>query len=297
MLPLSLDHLVIAVRDLDGASANYQRLLGRKPSWTGRHPTYGTGNVLFRIDNCYIELLAPAPTSGGRLQPDSPVRWSDQLQAHLDTVGEGLYAIAMGTQDIAATVKEIRANGIDIDDPAAGDGVDETTGARREWANARMSVKATRGVPAFVIEHRSPAGALPMAESTSPEGTAVHAVDHTVIAYSDNRACLGLWQEKLGLDLRLTLDRNGRSLHFLLLGEAILELVGETDPKEPGANDTLWGVAYRVKDVPATVKRLRAAGVDISDPRDGNAPDTVVADLKRGFSNDVRTIFIQKEVK
>ena len=290
MLPLSLDHLVIAVRDLDLASQNYQRLLGRKPSWTGRHPTYGTANVLFRIDNCYIELLAPTDQS-----KDSA--WSRALNGHLDTVGEGLYAIALGTDDISASVAEIRQAGIHIDDAAAGDGVDEQTGARREWANARMPVKETRGVPAFVIEHRSPADALPVAPSTSPEGTAVHAVDHVVVAASHMSACLQLWHETLGLDLRLTLDRGGRSLHFLLMGQAILELVGETEPAQPGDTDTLYGVAYRVKDVPATVERLRAAGVEISDPRDGNAPDTVVADLKRGFSHDVRTLFIQKDVK
>ncbi len=290
MQPLSLDHLVFAVRDLDAASQNYQRILGRKPSWAGRHPTYGTANVLFRIDNCYIELLAPTDQS-----EDSP--WNRELNGRLDTIGEGLYAIAMGTSDIVATVGEIRAGGIDISDPADGDGVDEETGARREWANARMPVKDTRGVPAFVIEHRSPADALPMARSISPDATAVHALDHTVIAFSNNKACLGLWHETLGLDLRHTLDRKGRSLHFLLLGESILELVGETEAKEPGDRDILWGVAYRVKNVPATVERLRAAGVDVSDPRDGNAQGTIVADLKPGFSNDVRTLLIQKEVR
>ena len=290
MLPLSLDHLVIAVRDLDLASQNYQRLLGRKPSWTGRHPGYGTANVLFRIDNCYIELLAPTEQT-----QDSA--WNRELQGRLETVGEGLYAIALGTDDIQRSVEEIRQGGIHIDDAAAGDGVDEQTGARRQWANARMPVKETRGVPAFVIEHRSPAEALPVASSTSPEGTAVHAVDHVVVASSHMPASLRLWQETLGLDLRLTLDRNGRSLHFLLMGQAILELVGETEPAQPGDSDTLGGVAYRVKDVPATVERLRAAGVEISDARDGNAPDTVVADLKPGFSHDVRTLFIQKEVK
>ena len=290
MLPLSLDHLVIAVRDLDLASQNYQRLLGRKPSWTGRHPTYGTANVLFRIDNCYIELLAPAEQS-----QDSA--WNRELHGRLETAGEGLYAIALGTDDIKTSVEEIRQGGIHIDDAAASDGVDEQTGARREWANARMPVKETRGVPAFVIEHRSPADALPVAPSTSPAGTAVHAVDHVVVASSHMAACLRLWHETLGLDLRLTLDRNGRSLHFLLMGQAILELVGETEPARPGKRDTLGGIAYRVKDVPATVERLRAAGVEISDPRDGNAPDTVVADLKPGFSHDVRTLLIQKEAR
>jgi catechol 2,3-dioxygenase-like lactoylglutathione lyase family enzyme len=290
MLPLSLDHLVIAIRDLDLASQNYQRLLGREPSWTGRHPTYGTANVLFRIDNCYIELLAPTDQS-----EQSP--WNRELTGRLDTAGEGLYAIALGTDNIQTSVEEIREGGIHIDDAAAGDGVDGETGARREWANARMPVKETRGVPAFVIEHRSPADALPVAPSTSTAGTAVHAVDHVVVASSNMPEALRFWQETLGLDLRLTLDRNGRSLHFLLMGQAILELAGETEPAQPGDSDMFGGVAYRVKDVPATVERLRAAGVEISDARDGNAPDTVVADLKPGFSHDVRTLFIQKDVK
>lgn len=290
MLPLSLDHLVIAVRDLELASQNYQRLLGRKPSWTGRHPTYGTANVLFRIDNCYIELLAPTDQA-------EESAWSRELRGHLETAGEGLYAIALGTDNIQTSVEEIRQGGIHIDDAADGDGLDEQTGARRAWANARIPVRESRGVPAFVIEHRSPADALPKAPSTSPEGTAVHAVDHVVVASSHMAESLRLWHQTLGLDLRLTLDRNGRSLHFLLMGQAILELVGETEPAQPGEHDTFGGIAFRVKDVPATVERLRAAGVEISDARDGNAPNTVVADLKPGFSHDVRTLFIQKDVK
>ena len=290
MLRLSLDHLVIAVRDLELASENYQRLLGRSPSWHGRHPTYGTANVLFRIDNCYVELLAPTDQA-----EDSP--WNRRLSWHLETVGEGLFAIALGTEDIAASVEEIRAAGIHIDDPAPSDGVDEQTEARREWANARMPENETRGVPAFVIEHRSPADALPVAAITSDVATVVKAVDHVVITSSNLPATLNLWQQQLGLDLRHTLDMGKRSLHFLLAGQAIIELAGETEPEHPGDKDVMLGVAFRVPDVAATVERLRAAGVTISDARDGNAPDTVVADLKPGFSHDVHTLFIQKEVK
>ena len=35
----------------------YGRLLGRRPSWRGEHPGYGTANTLFRLDNTYLELL------------------------------------------------------------------------------------------------------------------------------------------------------------------------------------------------------------------------------------------------
>ena len=54
----ALDHVVIAVRDLDAAAQSYARLLGRAPSWRGVHPGAGTSNVLFRLENSYLELLA-----------------------------------------------------------------------------------------------------------------------------------------------------------------------------------------------------------------------------------------------
>ncbi len=290
MTSLTLDHLVIAVRDLDRSACNYQRLLGRAPSWRGRHPTYGTANVLFRIDNCYIELLAPGDGDAA----GSP--WLRALQEHLDSAGEGLYAIALGTEDIHATVARARERGVDVLDPAGGDGVDLETGARREWGNARIDADATRGVPTFFIQHRSPPEALPIAQPTAEDGAFIAAVDHTVVASSDLAACLRIWHENMGLDLRRTVDGpGGRRLHFLRLGDSILELTGEAQPERAGERDLLWGVAYRVGDLARTVERLRAEGVEVSGPRAGNAPGTIVADLKPGFSHDVRTLFIEKE--
>jgi len=288
--PLTLDHIVIAVRELGAATENYRRLLGRAPSWKGRHPTYGTANVLFRLDNSFVELLAPVEGSGVSV-------WHRALVDHLDAKGEGLYAIALGTDDVDAAVSSARESGLDVRDPAAGDGVDEQTGAGREWSNALIAPEATRGIRAFFIEHGSPADALPPAPAAADGGTLVTAVDHTVLVSSNLKATLALWHDTLGLDLRLTLDRGkGRRLHFLRLGDSILELAGEAEPERPGERDLLYGVAYRVGNVDHTVERLRADGVTVSDPRPGNAPGTVVADLKPGFSHDVRTIFIQKDV-
>jgi len=293
MTPLTLDHLLIAVRDLDAASANYQRLLGLKPSWHGRHPTYGTANVLFRLDNCYVELLAPA--AGGA--NDSP--WLQALRGHLDARGEGLYAIALGTDDIDATVASARERGLDVLNPADGDGVDLATGARRAWRNARIRQESTRGVNAFFIQHLSPPDALPLAEPLAGEGC-VQGVDHTVVASSDLDSTLALWRDALGVELRRTVEWSPeRSLHFLRLGGAdgwgsILELAGDPNPERRGERDLLWGVSYRVADAAATVARLRSQGIELSDAPTGRADGTAVADLKPGFSHDVRTLFIQK---
>ena len=137
---------------------------------------------------------------------------------------------------------------------------------------------------------------LPIAEPKTEHGAYALGIDHTVVASSHLERSLWCWQQALGLDLRLTLDQpSGRRLHFLRLGDSILELAGEAEPASPGKRDFLWGVAYRVGDVACTVARLRSAGVAISEPREGNAPGTVVADLKPDFSHDVRTLFIQKD--
>jgi len=330
MTSLTLDHIVIAVRNLDAAAQSYRRLLGRAPSWHGRHPSYGTANVLFRLDNTYIELLAPGPDpSRVRLQPDPepalPARppggsaaegspWLSALRDHLDTAGEGLYALALGTGDIDRAVAGARERGLGaspersrrVADPAAGDGVDLATGARRQWRNARIDAAAARNVRLFFIEHLSPPDALPTVPPDAPAAACPHAVDHTVVASSDLPAALAFWRDTLGLDLRGTVDfppPNGpRRLCFLRLGDSILELAGASlqpggpSDQRPATSDQLWGVSYHVADIAACVERLRAQGLAVSDVRAGNAPGTLVADLKPGFSHDVRTLFIQKDV-
>ena len=35
-----VDHIIIAVQDLDQASQDYALMLGRAPSWRGTHPGY-----------------------------------------------------------------------------------------------------------------------------------------------------------------------------------------------------------------------------------------------------------------
>jgi catechol 2,3-dioxygenase-like lactoylglutathione lyase family enzyme len=298
MDPLTLDHVVIAVRDLDAATANYQRLFGRRPSWRGSHPEYGTANTLFRLDNTYIELLGP----GSDRASDLPGLRA--LRHRLQTRGEGLSVLALGTQDIDAAVAQARQGGLDVPDPTDGSGVDSATGATRRWRSTRLTPASTRAVQLYLIQHLSPPEALPPAEASGDQRAAVHAVDHTVIASSDLSASLHLWRDLLGLDLRRSVaGPNNRTLHLLLIGppgpmtSSILELAGETSPAHPDARDLLYGIAYRAPDVAALVERLRAGQVTVSDARPGRADQTVVADLKPGFSHDVRTLFIQKDVR
>ena len=87
-----LDHVVVAVREIDPALGRWARLLGRRPSWRGEHPGEGSENVLFRLSNTYLELLAPVGEG----------RRADALRARLESHGEGPVALALGTDDADA---------------------------------------------------------------------------------------------------------------------------------------------------------------------------------------------------
>jgi len=74
-----LDHIIIIVADLAQATDDYTLLLGRRPSWTGTHPALGTHNVLFRLDNTYLELLAIGDGGDTRTGPGAAF-----VQTHID---------------------------------------------------------------------------------------------------------------------------------------------------------------------------------------------------------------------
>jgi catechol 2,3-dioxygenase-like lactoylglutathione lyase family enzyme len=60
-MPRGIDHLVIAVRDLDRARAAYERL-GFTLTPEARHP-FGTKNALVQLDGAFLELVAIAEPS------------------------------------------------------------------------------------------------------------------------------------------------------------------------------------------------------------------------------------------
>jgi methylmalonyl-CoA/ethylmalonyl-CoA epimerase len=103
MSDLTLDHVVIAVHDLGAATADYEALFGRTPSWRGEHPKYGTRNTLFRVDNTYVELLEP-------VVPDTGVA------RYLERKGEGLHHVCFEVDDVEADLASLKQSGTEMID-------------------------------------------------------------------------------------------------------------------------------------------------------------------------------------
>ncbi len=290
MADLTLDHVVIAVRDLDAATADYTALFGHSPSWRGQHAAYGTRNTLFRIDNTYVELLSLA-------SHDGDPRWSGPLAHFLDAQGDGVYALALGTADVDATTREMRDRGLVVVDPADGEGVDVDTGARRSWRNAWVSTSSSNGVRILLIEHRSPADALPVAPMAGGGAGCVRRMDHAVILSADMEASRKLWSDVLGA--RLALDRTfperNRRILFYRLGDITIEISGGAQQAEEGIGkpDRIFGLAWGVGNLGAACARLAAAGIEVSGPRQGIKPGTLVATVKGAQAHGVATLLIE----
>ena len=255
----ALDHVVIAVRDLDGAAESYARLLGRAASWRGVHPGAGTSNVLFRLENSYLELLS------GTGQ------------------GEGLIALAFATDDAKAEAARLQKIGIEASQPSDGEGRESSSGAVRRWRNTFLPTTATRGALLFAIEHLTAADVLPLAQPTAPAEATVHALDHVVVASDDLESARRLHGEALGL--RLALDRRfearGLRILFFRVGGVTLEVAGPLEPPAaPAAVDRFAGLAYRVADVAAARARLAASAFDVSPVRPGAKPGTLVCSVR-----------------
>jgi methylmalonyl-CoA epimerase len=100
-----LDHVGIAVEDLEAAVDGYRRLLGVEPVHRERVEDQGVEEVLFAAGSSFIQLL-------GALGPKTPVGRA------LTARGPGLHHIAYRVEDITAALAHLRAEGARLVDEA-----------------------------------------------------------------------------------------------------------------------------------------------------------------------------------
>ncbi len=281
----ALDHVILLVTDLAAATRTYARLLGRTPSWQGTHPGLGTANVLFRLDDNYVELLSPV----------GPGAVGDALRARLAARGEGPLGFALATVDAEACARALRARGLAAADPAPGLGHDEPSGAWRRWQHVLLPEASARGILVFGIEHQSPPEMLPLGSPLGAPEAAIRGIDHVVVRSEAPEAAIAFYGEKLGL--RLALDRTfpdwGVRLLFFRIGGITIEVAAPAKPvPRPADEDSFWGVSWRVLDVAAARDRLLEAGFDVSTLRPGRKPGTRVCTV-RGPTHGVATLLLE----
>ncbi|MBI4517116.1 MAG: VOC family protein [Deltaproteobacteria bacterium] len=274
MIFQAIDHIIIAVGDLDAATAAHRTLLGRAPSWRGTHAAFGTRNTLFRLDNTYIELLAALPRS---TTPQSA-----RLREALGDSPERPFGLAIRVNDLTAAINILRGRGMRLGEASEGAGEDERSGRRRTWRSAWIDPASSGGLRLLLIQHTCPAHLLPRALGVADDAAVCLGVDHVVISSSDLNASVRLWTEgfRITEQWRRDFPERGTRNVGLDFGGITVELIMRTDQLATGIADRFWGVAYQVFDCSSAVARLRAAGLQVDNPRAGLAPDTQVASVR-----------------
>ena len=141
-MTLKLDHIVIAVRDLDTAIADF-KALGFTVNRGGVHANGATHNALIVFsDGTYPELLAPTD------QPPLP----DLIDfGALLREDEGLSGFALRSDDLDADAARLRAAGFGVGDPSSGERRRED-GVLVRWRLALLD----GGFAPFLIEDVTP---------------------------------------------------------------------------------------------------------------------------------------------
>ena len=129
-----IDHIGVAVEDLDAALALYERTFAMPLAHRETVEEQGVEAVLLDVGPCHVELLEP-------LGPETPVG------KFLARSGPGLHHVAYRVDDIDATLRELGAGEVELIDKQARTGI---RGSRVAFLHPR----ATGGVLTEIVEPR-----------------------------------------------------------------------------------------------------------------------------------------------
>ena len=274
----SLDHLIIAVEDLEKATHNYQIIMGTPPVWTGMHKSLGTSNALFNFQNTYLELLSPTGEGLG----------ADLINHYLKNTGEGLIGMVFATKDINGVYQSLQNHGFPLGEPTDGEGINSANQKLRKWKNLFLPPDLTRGIFSFVIEHTE--GDLPQPESIEPSSP--HKLDHVVINTNDADGFIKIYKDTFNIRLALdkVIEHWQKRMLFFRLNQTTIEVIEQEDDLPPG--DQMWGLAWEVKDIEKAHERMMVEGIEITPIQKGVKEKTLVATIK-SHNHNVPTLLIQ----
>ncbi len=127
-----IDHIGVAVEDLEGSIALYRDRLGMREQHRETVEEFGVEAALLEIGGAHVELLTP-------VSPDSAVA------RFIERSGPGMHHVAYRTDDIDATLTRLRDAGVRLIDSEPRSGI-------RDSRVAFLHPKSTGGVLTEIVQ-------------------------------------------------------------------------------------------------------------------------------------------------
>jgi methylmalonyl-CoA/ethylmalonyl-CoA epimerase len=127
-----IDHIGVAVEDLDGAVKLYSESFGMREQHRETIEAFDVEAVLLEVGEGHVELLKPLSAGSG-------------IGKFLERNGPGLHHVAYQTADIDSTLEQVKAAGLDLIDKEPRRGI-------RGSRVAFLHPKATGGVLTELVE-------------------------------------------------------------------------------------------------------------------------------------------------
>ena len=192
MADYHLDHVLIAVRDLNKAAPTFIHNLGFTLTPEGVHPGRGTHNRLIVFGAEYLELIAIRDPSEAVSRPTM----SSFLKSR-----EGVYMFALGADDIARATSSLREREVPVGDPQQGSRQGTAVAPGYTWQAAAISADATPGSETFVIQHHQTMEQRYHTASFNPSEhhNGAMGVYSLALAVRDAEAASARWSHAFGL--------------------------------------------------------------------------------------------------
>ena len=127
-----IDHIGVAVEDLDDAVALYSESFGMREQHRETVEDFGVEAVLLEVGDGHVELLSPLGADTG-------------VGKFLEKRGPGLHHVAYQTDDIESALESVKAAGIELIDQQPRTGI-------RSSRVAFLHPKSTGGVLTELVE-------------------------------------------------------------------------------------------------------------------------------------------------
>lgn len=244
-----IDHVVIAVANLDAAAFELEASLGLRVSVGGSHLEHGTFNRLAWLGDSYIELMG---VFDRKLAADS--WWGSHVIQLLEGSDSAYAGLAMASDDLDGDIERLRAQGSPLSDPVAGQRA-RADGEVVQWRIGRLPGPDPDLRLVFLIEHDvlaaewRPYEREARAAEVHPLGTPTR-LARVELPASDLRTATMRLHRDLGLAFRPSLAGGGardtsvgqQTLRLVRTGAPLIALRGGHEPRDIDLFNCRWSL-------------------------------------------------------